>query len=208
MHKLLHIVATPRGDDSRTLQVSEVFLKEFQTHHPDWMIDELDLAKEDLPSLNPKSVEGKYALLDGKELFGTLKETWIEILQHIERFKSSDLFLISTPMWNFSIPYQLKHYIDLIVQPKHLFRYTKTGAIGLLENKKMVVITSRGGKYTGNDAAFDFQEPYLRTLFNFVGIENIQFIHAEPMDRGLALQQEKIKEAQLVAQRVAKELDV
>ena len=96
------------------MQVSEAFLNAFTIRHPDWVIDELDLSKEHLPDLSQKSVSGKYVLLEGKDLFGTLRESWEEVLQHIDRFKTADFFLISTPMWNFSIPYMLKHYICLL----------------------------------------------------------------------------------------------
>jgi FMN-dependent NADH-azoreductase len=202
MRKLMHIIATPREDESRTLQISEVFLDAFQQNHPDWVIDELNLCREEIPSMSLKRVDGKYALLDGKELFGNLKESWLEVIQHIERFKSADLFLISTPMWNFSIPYMLKHYIDLIVQPKYLFRYTKSGVEGLVKEKRMVVITSRGGQYSGENELSDFQEPYLRKIFGFVGITDITFIKAEPMDLGLDIQREKLEEAKKKAREL------
>lgn len=203
MKRLLHIVATPREEESRTLQVSRVFLEAFQEKHPDWLIDELDLGKEELPPLSPKSVSGKYVLLDGKDLYGSLKETWNEIVQHIDRFKTADFFLISSPMWNFSIPYMLKHYIDLIVQPRYLFRYRKGGTTeGLIVGKKMVVITSRGGQYGGQKQEFDHQEPYLRTIFGFVGISDMYFIRAEPMDMGEEVRREKIAEAQKLAREM------
>ncbi len=108
MKKLLHIIATPRGDDSRTLRMSKAFLEAFETANPDWILDELDLAREELPSLTMKRVDGKYVLLAGSELYGDLQDAWQEILFHIERFLSADAYLISTPMWNFSIPYMLK----------------------------------------------------------------------------------------------------
>lgn len=203
MKRLLHIIATPRGEESRTLQVSRVFLEAFQERHPDWLIDELDLGKEELPPLSAKSISGKYVLLDGKDLYGTLKEAWNEIVQHIDRFKTADFFLISTPMWNFSIPYMLKHYIDLIVQPRYLFRYRKDGtAEGLVVGKKMVVISSRGGQYVGPKQELDIQEPYLRTIFGFVGISDIDFIKAEPMDKGEEARREKIAEAQKIAREM------
>jgi FMN-dependent NADH-azoreductase len=203
MKRLLHIIATPREEESRTLQVSEVFLEAFEQNHPGWVIDELNLAKEQLPSLSQKSVSGKYVLMGGKDLFGSLKETWGEILQHIDRFKSADLFLISTPMWNFSIPYMLKHYIDLIVQPRHLFRYREDGTVeGLVKDKKMIVITSRGGQYSKEMAKFDLQDPYLRTIFGFVGITDIDFIKAEPMDTGAEVRKKKIEEAQIKAKEL------
>jgi FMN-dependent NADH-azoreductase len=201
MKRLLHIIATPRENESRTLQVSESFLEAFQESHPDWVIDELNLSKEKLPPLSMKSVSGKYILLEGKDLFGSLRETWAEIIQHIERFKTADFYLISTPMWNFHIPYMLKQYIDLIVQPKYLFRYKEDGTVeGLLKDKKMVVITSRGGRYSRENEKYDFQEPYLKAIFGFVGITDIHLIKAEPMDMGLEIQKAKIEEAQKAAQ--------
>jgi FMN-dependent NADH-azoreductase len=204
MKKLLHIIATPRQEESRTLKVSEVFLEGFKAKHVDWVIEELDLSKEKLPSLTMKRVGGKYVLLSGKELYGELQEAWEEIVAHIERFLSADAYLISTPMWNFSIPYMLKHYLDVIVQPKYLFRYTHTGVEGLVKNKKMVVITSRGGEYISTQMKpFDFQEPYLRAIFGFVGLTDIDFIIAQPMDMGQEAQEAQIKEAQERARKLA-----
>lgn len=202
MKRLLHIIATPREEDSRTLQVTEAFLKAFKEKHPDWIFDELNLAKEDLPSLGAQNVSGKYVLLGGKNLFGRLKEAWVEIEQHINRFKTADLFLITTPMWNFSIPYMLKQYIDLIVQPKYLFQYREDGSVeGLVKDKKMYVIASRGGNYEGGNQKNDFQEPYLRSIFGFIGITDIDFIVAQPMDMGEEVQKQKIEEAKKVARQ-------
>jgi FMN-dependent NADH-azoreductase len=204
MKKLLHIIATPRGDDSRTLRVTEAFLESFQTTHPDWVIEELNLTTEELPSLNTKRVDGKYVLLGGNELYGGLRESWQEIISHIERFLSADAYLISTPMWNFSIPYVLKHYIDIIVQPRYLFRYTETGVEGLAPNRKMVVITSRGGEYTSDEMRpFDYQEPYLRMIFGYVGIKDIDFITAQPTDLGADLQEKAIAGARETARALA-----
>jgi FMN-dependent NADH-azoreductase len=204
MKKLFHIVATPRSDESRTLRVSEAFLQQFQGQHSDWIVDELNLVKEKLPDLSSKSVGGKYVLLDGKELFGRLKEEWREIVQHIERFLSADLIVISTPMWNFHIPYMLKHYIDLIVQPRYLFQYTDKGVEGLAKNKRMVVVTSRGGTYVSDkDRPMDFQEPYLRAIFGFVGITDIQFVIAQPMDKDAETRNQKLAEAIEAAKQTA-----
>ena len=206
MRKLLHIIATPRKEESRTLSVSKEFLKVFTERHPDWVVEELDLSQETLPSLTVKRVDGKYMLLGGKDLSGEFKEAWQGIIAHIERFISADAYLISTPMWNFSIPYTLKQYIDIILQPKYLFRYTSSGVEGLVKNKKMAVITSRGGDYSQDSPMhnFDYQEPYLRTVFGFVGITDITFIIAQPMDAlGPQVQGKKIEEAKSLARKIA-----
>ncbi|MCX5657783.1 MAG: NAD(P)H-dependent oxidoreductase [Candidatus Omnitrophica bacterium] len=186
MRKLLHIIATPRGSDSRTLRVSKVFIDTFKNRNQDYFIDEFNLFEKTLPDLTIKRIDGKYALLGGKEPDGNLKYAWKDIEKEIERFTSADIYLISSPMWNFSIPYPLKHYIDIIFQPKYLFRYAEKGAEGLLKDKKMIVITSRGGDYNENNPAhtYDFQEPYLRAVFGFAGIKDIVFVNAQPMDAG------------------------
>lgn len=204
MTKILHIIASPREEKSRTLQVSETFLKALKQEHPDWIFDELHLEKEEIPSLTVKRVDGKYMLLLGKELFGEAKESWEEIILHIERFLSADLYLISTPMWNFTIPYPLKQYIDVIVQPKYLFNYTKTGVEGLAKNKKMIVISSSGGEYRSKEMQpFDFVESYLRTIFGFVGITDITFIKAESMDMGKEIRANNLEQAKKEAIELA-----
>ena len=205
MKKLLHVIATPRAQDSRTLQISQVFLENFRKKFPTCIIDELNVAVESLPPLTVKVVSGKYVLLGGKDLSGELKTAWSEVERHIERFLSADSYLISTPMWNFSIHHNLKHYIDIILQPNYLFRYTSSGVEGLVKNKKMVVIASRGGDYSQGSPVhnFDFQEPYLRTVFGFVGITDIAFVIAQPMDAlGPEVQEKKIEEAKSVARRI------
>lgn len=204
MKKLLHIIATPRGDESRTLEVTGAFMRSLMDGPGGWDVDELDLSKEILPPLTAKRVDGKYILLGGNDLEGEHKEAWREILRHIERFLAADAYLISAPMWNFSVPYPLKHYIDVVVQPKYLFRYTATGIEGLVKGKKMAVITSRGGDYSAAPMnAADFQEPYLRQIFGLTGITEIKFVNAQPMDMGEAIRAEKIKEAQKRAKEAA-----
>lgn len=205
MKRLLHIIATPRQEESSTLKVSGVFLENFKNKFPGCLIDELNVALEPLPSLSVEVVSGKYVLLGGEELTGKLKDAWAVVVSHIERFLAADAYLISIPMWNFSIPYTLKHYIDVIIQPKYLFRYTDKGVEGLAKNKKMAVVISRGGDYSQEGMHnFDFQEPYLRTIFGFVGIADINFIIAQPMDAlGPEVKKQKLEEAKTLARKMA-----
>jgi FMN-dependent NADH-azoreductase len=209
MKKLLHIIATPRGDESRTLRVSAAFLEAFRRSHPACAVDELNLWTEMLPSLTIPVVKGKYVLLGGKELSGALEEAWAGVIRHIERFLSADAFLVSTPMWNFGIPYPFKHYLDVILQPKYLFRYTATGVEGLAKGKRMVVVSSRGGDYGPGSPmrAYDCLEPYLRTAFGFAGITEIAFIAAQPMDAaGPAAAEAAVEKASVLAREKARSL--
>ena len=185
MKKLLHVIASPRGEKSRTLQVASAFLERFRELHPEWMIDEINLFTDPLPVLAARQVDGKYMLLGGKELYGELRETWEDIEQHIARFKEADAYLISTPMWNFNVPYVLKQYIDILVQPRYLFQrdYVHGHMEGLLKGRPMVVISSRGGDYSMPETqSLDHVESYLRVVFGFVGIAPIEVIKVEPLD--------------------------
>jgi len=208
MKKLMHIIATPRGESSRTLKVSRPFVELYRAKHPGCQVDTLNLFEEQLPPLTTKRVEGKYVLLEGKDLSGELKEAWEEIVKHIERFLSADIILITTPMWNFGIPYVLKHYIDIIFQPKYLFQYTEKGVEGLANDKKMVVVSSRGGDYSSESMKnMDHIEPYLRQIFGFAGITDITFINAQPMDGvGAEVQRQKMEEARVEAEKAARRI--
>ena len=200
--KLLHIIATPREKESRTLKVTEAFFEGLKKNNPDCEVDTLDVTKEKLPQMTVKAVNGKYVLLGGKDLPDDLKPAWNDIIKHIERFLSADGYVISVPMWNFSIPYYLKHYIDIILQPRYLFRYTEKGPEGLVKNKKMVIITSRGGDYSPGSPsqAYDYQEPYLKAIFGLAGIQDITFINSQPMDAlGPEVQKQKIEDAKKIA---------
>jgi FMN-dependent NADH-azoreductase len=87
-------------------------------------------------------------------------------------------------MWNFSVPYKLKQYIDIIMQPGLLFRAGPGGLEGLVKNKKMFCITTRGNDYSAGSFMhqFDFLEPYLRSIFSIAGITDVSFVNAQPLD--------------------------
>lgn len=182
--KLLHIIASPRGEKSRTLEVSKEFLSTIKSSYPDIVIDDLDLNKEDLPEVSGDTVEGKYLMLGGAALDKDMLAYWEKILEYAKKFVEYDIYVISSPMWNFTVPYKLKHYIDVIMQSGVLFSYSETGVEGLAKNKKMFCITSRGSDYSENSQMhqLDFLEPYLRSIFGLAGIYDISFINAQPMD--------------------------
>jgi FMN-dependent NADH-azoreductase len=182
--QLLHVIGTPRGLASNTGRVSSALLEDILEQDDDVVVTTLDLFKSDLPSVAGRNIESKYKLMTGQALEGPYKESWREIERTIEQFLAADLYLLTVPMWNFGIPYVLKYYIDAIIQPGYLFRYTETGAVEpLVHGKKMICVTSRGGDYSSEPMkGFDFVESYLRTIFGFVGITDIRFFNAQPMD--------------------------
>ena len=205
MTTLLHLIATPRGEASNTLTVSRAVLERFKERHPEGRVDTLDLFATELPAMTLKATDGKYRLLSGKELDDETRPAWEPILAHITRFKAADIVLISTPMWNFGLPYVLKHYFDVILQPRHLFQYTANGPEGLAKGKKVVVVNSRGGDYSeGPGKAMDHVEPPLRTMLGFVGIPDPVFLTIQPtLAGGPDVTKQKIEAALVEARRLA-----
>ena len=196
--KLLHIIATPRGHASNTIRISNILLEELYAKYDDLSVEVLDLFRVDLPAVAGENIESKYMLMTGQQLDDSHKNSWKQIEASIELFLDADIYLVTVPMWNFGIPYALKYYIDAIVQPGYLFRYNEHGVPeGMVKGKKMICVTSRGGDYSeGNPLnALDFVEPYLRTIFNFVGITDIHFINIQPMDITAELRKTAIQKA-------------
>ena len=203
--KLLHIVATPRAHESNTLRVSNAFIDSMRAKYADLDVDVVNLFQGDLPAVAGDNIETKYTLMMGQPIDKRHQESWKQIETLIEHFLSADVYLLSAPMWNLGIPYALKYYIDVIVQPGYLFKYNEQGqAVGLVQGRKMVCLTSRGGDYSEGSPyhAYDFQEPYLRAIFGFVGITDLQFINAQPMDVMPELRKIAMKNAIETAQRL------
>ena len=187
--RLLHIVATPRGLASNTGRVSSALLEALHERHENLRVRTLDLFAADLPAVAGSNIESKYKLMTGQPLDAAAVTSWQQIEKAISDFLDADAYVLTTPMWNFSIPYALKYYIDAIVQPGYLFRYDENGAPeGLVKGRKMICVTSRGGDYReGPMQTYDFVENYLRTIFGFVGLTDIQFFNVQPMDISLDL---------------------
>ena len=203
--KLLHLIASPRGEKSRTLHIAHEFLQSLKMQYPDLEVESLDLFKVELPELVGNMVDVKYMLLSGATLDEQSQHNWDSISAYAKAFLDFDAYLISAPMWNFTVPYRLKHYIDIIMQPGVLFRFTENGVEGLARNKKMYCITSRGSDY-GKDSPMhqlDFQEPYLRAIFGMAGIHDINFINAQPMDYTPELTQLQLERAKSEARSMA-----
>jgi FMN-dependent NADH-azoreductase len=208
--KLLHIIATPRSHASNTLRISNAFLEGLYAKYPDLEVEVLDLFDVDMPSVAGDNIEAKYTLMAGAVIDKRHERSWKQIETFIEHFKAADVYLITVPMWNFSIPYALKYYIDAIVQPGYTFRYDEQGQPhGMVTGKKMVCVTTRGGDYSENSPfhVYDFQEPYLRAIFGWIGITDVDFINAQPMDFTPDIRQAAIEATMEVAKTAAANTD-
>ena len=177
MSKLLHIQASPRGDRSASTTVAKEFLAVYKTKHPDDTIETLDLWKADLPAFEGDRLNAKYAVLSGGTFTDAQKNGWDSLVKITDHFKSADKFLFSVPMWNFGIPYKLKHYVDLLAQPGLTFSFSPDkGYTGLVAGKPAVGIYASGGVYGPGSGmeAYDFQSKYLKVVLGFIGITDLK----------------------------------
>jgi FMN-dependent NADH-azoreductase len=189
MVRVLYLEASPRGNHSFSSRVAAAFLEEYRTCDSDADIDHCRLFEASLPEFESEAAEQKMQHIAALMAGGGIEPAgkWARIIEQIDRFKSADKFIISSPMWNFSIPYRLKHYIDIIVQPGHTFYVTRKGEYrGLVCGKPLQLILASGSSYAarfpeaGDGEKTDFQRAYLEHMARFIGFEDIRVIKIHP----------------------------
>jgi FMN-dependent NADH-azoreductase len=183
MAKLLHIQASPMDVLSFSTRTARAFLVAYRAANPGDSIETLDLWKTEVPTFDFMAASGKYKVIRGLPHSKDEAQAWQQVLKTIEHFKSADKVLVSSPMWNFGIPYRLKQYIDVIIQPGQTFAYDpKTGYSGLVTGRPLQLVLARGGEYPrGSQAAsLDYQGPYLESIFGFIGFTDIRTLVVEP----------------------------
>jgi FMN-dependent NADH-azoreductase len=185
MAKLIHIQASPRGGRSASQAVAARFIESYCAAHPDDIFDTLDLWKTDLPEINGATLDAAYAGKHGQPHSPEQLHVWQAIVRIVDHFKSADKYLVSLPMWNFNIPYKLKHYIDLLVHRGLTFSFTPgKGYKGLVTGKPLVAVYACGGAYGPGRGAesWDQQSVYLKQIFGFIGFTDIREIFVEPTE--------------------------
>jgi len=169
MTQLLYINVSPRNSAAASSQAADVFLRALPkgVH-----VSTLELFSTDLPEVTENVVNAKFKFAMGENLTDAEAAEWRSIRDLVDQFIAADAYLFAVPMWNFSIPYRMKHYIDLITHPGLTFARDDDGIRGLASGSA-TVIYSRGGDYSpknGQPDPFDFQSPYFKTWLGLVGV--------------------------------------
>jgi FMN-dependent NADH-azoreductase len=162
--------------------VAKAFLDSYRQARPEDRIEVLDLYKAEIPPFTAPQAKAKYAVMAGQAPKSEAESAWQAVIKTIDHFKGFDKYVLSSPMWNFNIPYRLKQYIDVIVQPSLTVSYApEKGYTGLVSGRPLMLILSRGGTYLeGNPCeTYDFQESYLRCIFGFIGFTDIRTIRIQ-----------------------------
>ncbi|HHX8718113.1 FMN-dependent NADH-azoreductase [Vibrio alginolyticus] len=187
MSRVLALKSSILGDYSQSNKLVEDFIKNVDQDK----LTVRDLAANPLPVLDfavATALRATEDLSQEQQAVVDLSDTLIE------EVKAADTLVIAAPMYNFTIPTQLKNWIDLIARAGVTFKYTENGVQGLIDGKKAIVITTRGGIH--KDSPTDNVTPYLRTVLGFVGITDVEFVYAEALNMGEDAAAKGISEAQ------------
>ncbi|ARQ03217.1 FMN-dependent NADH-azoreductase [Pseudorhodoplanes sinuspersici] len=183
MARLMNVQASPRRGLSMSAAATQTFVSALSRAQSALEVDVLDLWTASLPEFSGDTINAKYAKLAGRAMGPGEETAWGDIVRMIDRLKAADGVVIATPMWNFSIPYKLKHWIDLITQPGLTFSFDPAkGYAPLLPSKPVLVILSSAGDYANGPSRGrpDLATPYLREALKFIGLNEVSFVAIGP----------------------------
>ena len=184
MSTILILTASPRGERSVSRSLTTGFAGLLAQHHPGDTILLRDIGHHPVPHVTEPWVVGAFAPAEAQT--PESKAAIAVSDQLVEEFLSADRYVFGVPMYNFNIPSTFKAYIDQIVRAGKTYAVGPNGYEGLVKNKKALFITSSGGAYPPGTpmAAYNFQEPYLRVIFGFIGLTDLQFIPVDSLNQG------------------------
>ena len=163
---ILHVDSSALGNHSVSRELGRAVVEKALLVHPAAQVAYRDLAANPLPHWAPAADASDPAVRAGSDV--------------LDEFLAADVVVIGAPMYNFSIPSTLKAWIDRVMVAGKTFRYGADGPEGLAGGKRVVIVSSRGGIYSeGPMQALDFQEDYLRKVFGFLGVTDIEVVRAE-----------------------------
>jgi FMN-dependent NADH-azoreductase len=201
MEKVLFIKANCRPiEQAVSVKLYHTFLDNYKEAHPEDEIIELDLFEESLPYFNNDMINGMFKLSREMELTSEEHQATETVNKYLNQFLEADKVVFAFPLWNFSVPAVLHTYLDYLAQAGKTFRYTPEGPVGLLGDKKAVLLNARGGIYSEGPAqSSEMSVNYVQTMLNFWGVKNIQRIiiegHNQYPDKAEEIIEEGLKKA-------------
>jgi FMN-dependent NADH-azoreductase len=182
--KLLHIDSSVLADNSVSRKLTQQIVGQWTANHPGTTVDYLDLALAAPSHLSADSLGFRLGaaanLSDVQKHENAISEALVT------QFLAADVIVVGAPLYNFSIPSQLKAWIDRVAQAGRTFKYTEKGPQGLAGGKVVIVASTRGGLYSTSEGgrAMEHQESYLQTVFGFFGITDVRIVRAEGLAMG------------------------
>ena len=175
--KINYIECSPRGERSHSTKIAQAYLEQAKKNISDLEINHINPWSLNLPEFDGDMLNAKYSVIRGTDPSADEVSAWSNVKNIFDEFNNADHYLFSVPMWNFNIPYKLKHYIDIITQPGMSWSYTpEDGYKGLMTDKTATIIYATGDGYgegTGFES-FDMQKPYVNLWLTFLGFKKIE----------------------------------
>lgn len=199
MSRILVIESSARQQGSVSRELTQQFIANWQAAHPADQVQVRDLAAEPVPHLDATLLGGW--MTPSEQQSDAEKAALARSNQLTDELLAADVLVLAAPMYNFAIPSTLKAWLDHVLRAGVTFKYTETGPQGLLIGKRAFVLTARGGIYAGS--GLDHQEPYLRQALAFIGIHDVQFIHAEGLNLGAEFSEKGLAQAKAKLAEVA-----
>jgi FMN-dependent NADH-azoreductase len=196
MTHILHLDASPRGERSVSRTLTKEFITDWQAAHPGDTVTYRDLGHTAIPFVTEDWIAAAYS---APEQYTPAQAQAIQLSNElVDEFLAADRYVFGIPMYNFSIPANFKAYLDQIVRVGRTFSVDATGYKGLVHNKKMTIITASSGAYPDGSPShsYDMQTPYLQLVFSFMGITDLEFIHADSLSQGDEARDKAIADAQ------------
>ena len=181
--KLLHVDSSILAGNSVSRGLTAAVVEQWKTRVPELEVVYRDLVAEPLEHLSGSLLAARAGSPEGRTL---AQQRDMEASDTaLEEFLAADVVVVGAPMYNFAIASQLKAWIDRLAVAGKTFRYSSEGVEGLAGGKKVIVVSSRGGIYSaGSMAALDFQESYLKAVFGFLGVTDVEIVRAEGVNMG------------------------
>ena len=178
MKSILHIISSPRGEESVSIKLGNAIVKQVIETFPGSTVTELDLTKNPLPHIDEVTVS---ALRTPADQHSEIQKEIIKASDAaIAQLFEADIIVIGVPLYNFGVPSHLKSWLDHVVRAGKTFKYTAEGPQGFVEGKKVYVAFSSGALYSdGPYKAFDFATPYLTAVLAWIGINDVTVYRAE-----------------------------
>ncbi|MBE9586925.1 NAD(P)H-dependent oxidoreductase [Mucilaginibacter sp. JRF] len=191
MKKILHIISSPKGENSFSIKLGNAIVDKLQQANPGSTVQVKDLTKTPFPHLEEATLAAFYTPADSQT--AESKEALKNSDQAIAEINDADVIVIGAPVWNFGIPSSLKAWIDHIARAGVTFKYSEAGAEGLIKNKEVYVAMASGAVFSsGPYQSFDFVSTYLKGVLGFLGMTNLNIFRVEgsayPGQAELALQ--------------------
>jgi FMN-dependent NADH-azoreductase len=178
--KLLDIQSSPRGDFSDSIALTRSFIEACKSRSNSVVVDTFNVWHERLPEFDYEAIGAKYKAVKHEPMTEPESKVWERIQSLIQRFQNADRIVLGTPMWNFGLPYKLKHLIDLVAQRNYLFAYDGKQYGPLLNVEKAIVVYTRGSRFLEGTpippSRFDHQAPYLDFWLQLVGVRDLRSV--------------------------------